>query len=115
VGTEHILLALLAEGTGTAAQILTSSGATYARVRAAVIRMMGVGVEPDRNSGEPTFTGRAQDAINLAGREADRRGEDLVGTEHILLALVEERGGAAVRILQQLDADPAAIRAALSS
>jgi ATP-dependent Clp protease ATP-binding subunit ClpA len=87
--------------------------------------MMGVGVEPtpdsgsdsdsDSDSGGPTFTGRAQDAIDLARREADRRGKADVGTEHILLALVEERDGAAVRILQQLDADPATIRAALSS
>jgi ATP-dependent Clp protease ATP-binding subunit ClpC len=115
VGTEHILLALLAEGDGTAAAVLRPSGVTYERVRAAVIRMMGVGVEPDSAAGQPTFTGRAQDAIELARREADRRGEDRAGTEHILLALVEERDGAAVRILLQLDADPATIRAALSS
>jgi Clp amino terminal domain, pathogenicity island component len=38
-----------------------------------------------------------------------------VGTEHILLALVADRDGAAVRILQQLAADPVAIRSALSS
>jgi ATP-dependent Clp protease ATP-binding subunit ClpA len=75
--------------------------------------MMGQGIDPE--FGEPTFTGRAQDAIDFAQREAARRGENGAGTEHILLALVEERDAAAVRILQQLDADPAAIRAALSS
>ena len=115
MGTEHLLLALLAEGTGTAAAVLKSSGATHERVRAAVIRMMGRGVELEPSAGEPSFTGRAQDAIEFARREAVRRGEDRVGTEHILLALAEDRDGAAVRILQQLDADPATIRAALSS
>jgi ATP-dependent Clp protease ATP-binding subunit ClpC len=117
VGTEHILLALLAEGDGTAAVLLTSSGATYEHVRAAVVRMMGVGVDPDPGGGssEPTFTGRAQDTIELAQRYASRRGQELVGTEDVLLALVDDRHGAAVRILQQLDVDPAAIRSALSS
>jgi ATP-dependent Clp protease ATP-binding subunit ClpA len=77
--------------------------------------MMGVGADPAPGVEEPTFTGRAQDALELAGREASRRGQSQTGTEHILLALVGERDGASVRILQQLDADPAAIRSALSS
>jgi ATP-dependent Clp protease ATP-binding subunit ClpC len=127
VGTEHILLALLADGEGTAGVVLRSSGATYEGVRAAVIRMMGLGVDPDPDpdpgsgsgsgsgSGEPMFTGPAQDVIELARREASRLGRDQAGTEHVLLALVEERGGAAARILLQLDADPVAIRSALSS
>jgi ATP-dependent Clp protease ATP-binding subunit ClpC len=115
VGTEHILLALFDEDGGTAAGILKASGATYEQVRAAVIRMMGIGVDPAHGAGKPTFTGRAQDAIELARRQASRRGKDQAGTEHILLALVEERDGAAARVLQQLDADPAAIRSALSS
>jgi ATP-dependent Clp protease ATP-binding subunit ClpA len=115
VGTEHILLALLGEDDGTAAGILRSSGVAYPQVRAAVIRMMGLGAEPDAATVEPVFTGRAQDALSLAQQEASRRGQATVGTEHILLALVAERDGAAVRILQQLDADPVAIRSTLSS
>jgi ATP-dependent Clp protease ATP-binding subunit ClpC len=117
VGTEHILLALLAEDEGTAAVVLTSAGATYEQVRAAVVRMMGVGVQPEAGggSGEPTFTGRADDMIELARRKASERGRDRAGTEDILLALVEERDGAALRILRQLDVEPAAIRSALSS
>jgi ATP-dependent Clp protease ATP-binding subunit ClpC len=117
VGTEHILLALLAEDGGTAADVLKSSGATYDQVRGAVVRMMGVGVDPDpgAGSGEPALTGRAQDTIGVAEDQASRRGRSQAGTEEILLALVEERDGAAVRILQQLDVDPTAIRTALSS
>jgi ATP-dependent Clp protease ATP-binding subunit ClpA len=90
---------------------------TYERVRTAVIAMMGFGVDPEPGAGsaEPMFTGRAEDAIELAQQEAARRGRDRAGTEDILLALVQERDGAAVRILRQLDADPPTIRAALSS
>ena len=79
--------------------------------------MMGMGVESDPGSdaGEPLFTGRAQEVIDLARQEASSRGQEPAGTEHILLALVAERDGAAVRILVQLDADPATIRAALPS
>ena len=113
MGTEHILLALLREDEGTAAKVLKSSGVTYREVRVAVIRMMGVGVEAV--AGEPPFTGRAQDTIERARREASIRDHRQVGTEHILLALIREQDGAAARILLQLDADPAAIRGALAS
>ena len=41
------------------------------------------------------------------------RGQPQVGTEHLLLALVREPGGAAARILLQLDVDPVAVRAAI--
>ncbi len=115
MGTEHILLALLSEDEGTAAGVLRSSGVTYAQVRAAVVWMMGVGVEPEPGTEAPTFTGRAGDVIELARRQASEAGRDLAGTEHILLALVQERDGAAARILRQLDADPATIRSALAS
>ena len=75
--------------------------------------MMGVGIESADE--ELSFTGRAQDAIERARREASIRDQPQVGTEHILLALVRSEDGAATRILLQLDADPAAIRAALAS
>jgi ATP-dependent Clp protease ATP-binding subunit ClpA len=80
-----------------------------------VIAMMGLGVEPDPGAVEPTLTGPAQDVLDRAQEEASSRGEEPAGTEHILLALVAKGDGAAVRILRQLDADPAAIRSALPS
>jgi ATP-dependent Clp protease ATP-binding subunit ClpA len=92
---------------------MASFGVTHDLVRAAVVRMMGIGVEVPDN--ELSFTGRAEDTIYRARREASIRDEPQVGTEHLLLALVHEPDGAAARILLQLDADPVAIRAALSS
>jgi ATP-dependent Clp protease ATP-binding subunit ClpC len=112
VGTEHILLGLLGEGAGTAATVLASFGVTHHRVRAAVVRMMGVGV--DEADGELLLTGRAQDVIARARREASMRDRQQVGTEHLLLALIREEHAAATRIMLQLDADPGAIRAALA-
>jgi ATP-dependent Clp protease ATP-binding subunit ClpC len=111
VGTEHVLLGLLGVPEGTAAQVLATFGVRYPDVRTAVVRMMGVGVdEPDA---ELSFTGRAEDTIARARREASMRDQALVGTEHLLLALVHEPGAAAVRILLGLDADPTAVRAAI--
>ena len=112
VGTEHILLGLLLERDGMAAAALTSLEITYERVRAAVIRMMGVGTED--GDGELPFTGPAQNALDRASREASVLGAERVGTEHILLALAREPGGAAARILLHLDVDATAIRAAVS-
>jgi ATP-dependent Clp protease ATP-binding subunit ClpC len=114
VGTEHILLALLRDDAGPAVESLQRAGVTHGHVRTAVVRMMGTGVEEPADE-ELVFTGRAQDAIELARRAASEAGRDLADTDHILLALVREHDGAAVRILLQLDADPAAIRATLSS
>ena len=113
IGTEHILLALFRAPEGTAAQVLASFGVTHAQVRTAVVRMMGLGLEPPE--GELALTGPAQDVLDRARREASIRDERQVGTEHILLALVHKRDGAATRILLQLDADPTDIRSALAS
>ncbi|MBV9605886.1 MAG: hypothetical protein JO027_12285 [Solirubrobacterales bacterium] len=93
--------------------MLESFGVSYPQVRGEVVRMMGVGLEEPE--GEIGLTGRAQDVIDRARREASLRDQRLVGTEHILLALVHDRDGAAARILIQLDADPVAIRQALGA
>lgn len=113
IGTEHILLALARESDGGAGQALATLGVDHARIRTAVVRMMGLGIEAPEH--ELFFTGRAQDVIDRARAEASLRDQPQVGTEHILLALVHERSGAAARILLELDAEPAAIRSALSS
>ena len=113
IGTEHILLALFLAPEGGAAQVLAAFGVSHTQVRTAVLRMMGLGLEPPE--GELAFTGPAQDVIDRARAEASIRDAPQVGTEHILLALVHKRDGAATRILLELDAEPEAIRSALAS
>ena len=112
VGTEHVLLGLLREEDGAAADALASLGVSHARVRSAVVAMMGVGVEAADS--EMPLTGAAQTAVERAGREASAMGADRVGCEHILLALVRDPDGAATRILRQLDVDPVAVRTAVA-
>jgi ATP-dependent Clp protease ATP-binding subunit ClpC len=112
IGTEHILLGLLREQDGVAAGVLASLGVGYEPVRAAVVRMLGLGVE-DPGDDLPS-TGAATNAVERAGREAAELGAEQVGTEHILLALMHDPGGAASRILWQLDVDPVAVRSAIS-
>jgi ATP-dependent Clp protease ATP-binding subunit ClpC len=112
VGTGHILLGLVRDRGGVAASALASLDVNHERVRAAVVRMIGVGVEDA--PGELPFTGPASEAIDRAAHEAAQLGSERVGTEHILLALLRDPDGAAARILLlQLDVDAEAIRAAV--
>jgi ATP-dependent Clp protease ATP-binding subunit ClpC len=113
VGTEHILLALARETDGSTARALAALGISHARVRSAVLAMIGPGVDPPED--ELLLTGPAEHVIERARAEASIRDQPEVGTEHILLALIREPTGAAARILLQLDADPEAIRSALAS
>ena len=113
IGTEHILLGLLREQNGLAAGALASLGVGYEPVRGAVVRMLGLGVEDPGD--ELPSTDAATAAVERAGREAAVLGAEEVGTEHILLALTRDPGGAAARILLQLDVDPVAVRSAISA
>ena len=108
IGTEHILLGLLREEEGLAARVLESLDITVERVRGQVVRIVGSGEEV--TSGQIPFTPRAKKVLELALREALSLGHNYIGTEHILLAMVRENEGVAVRILLDFDADPEKIR-----
>ncbi|MBV8220494.1 MAG: ATP-dependent Clp protease ATP-binding subunit [Solirubrobacterales bacterium] len=112
VGTEHVLLGILREDEGRATGVLGPLGVSHAKVRSAIVGMMGVGIEAPQ--GELPLTAAAQNAVERAGREASVLGADEVGSEHILLALLRDPAGAASRIIRQLDVDPASIRPAIS-
>jgi hypothetical protein len=108
IGTEHILLGLIRENEGLAARVLESLGITVERVRAQVVRIVGSGEEVA--SGQIPFTPRAKKVLDRALREALSLGHNHIGTEHILLGLVRDDEGVAVRILLDLDADSEKIR-----
>jgi ATP-dependent Clp protease ATP-binding subunit ClpA len=109
IGTEHILLGLLREEEGVAARVLVSTGITLERARGQVVRIVGVGEEPS-TSGQIPFTPPAKKVIELSLREALSVGHDYIGTEHILLGLVRENEGVAMRILGELGVDDETIR-----
>jgi ATP-dependent Clp protease ATP-binding subunit ClpC len=96
IGTEHILLGLLREEEGLAARVLESLDITVERVRSQVVRIVGSGEEV--TSGQIPFTPRAKKVLELALREALSLGHNYIGTEHILLGLVQEKKRLASRI-----------------
>jgi ATP-dependent Clp protease ATP-binding subunit ClpC len=108
IGTEHLLLGLLREEEGLAARVLGSFGVTIEAVRADVARIIGSGDEVV--GGQVPFTPRAKKILELSLREALDLGHNYIGTEHVLLGLLREGGGVAVRILVDAGATPEAIR-----
>jgi hypothetical protein len=108
IGTEHILLGLLREQEGLAARALESLGVTIEAARAEVVGVVGFGEE--QAYGQIPFTPRAKKVLELALRESLALGHNHIGTEHILLALVREGEGVAVRVLHTFDADPEQVR-----
>ena len=92
IGTEHILLALLHEGRGTAAQALESLGITEEAARHQVEEIVGRG-QQDPRRGHIPFTPRGKKVLELALREALQLGHNYIGTEHILLGLVRDGEG----------------------
>ncbi len=100
IGTEHLLLGLLREGDGVAAQALTEFNVSAEAVRAYIAQEAG------RGGGVPTghvpFTPRAKKALELALREALQLGHNYIGTEHLLLGLLRDGDGIALQALASL-------------
>ncbi len=103
IGTEHILLGLVQEGEGVAAQALEALGIGLDAVRHQVEEIVGRG--KDTPGGHIPFTPRAKKVLELSLREALQLGHDYIGTEHILLGLIREGEGVAARVLAALGAD----------
>jgi ATP-dependent Clp protease ATP-binding subunit ClpC len=103
VGTEQILLGLMAEGTGIAAKALKLSGLNLRAVRTEVENIIGKG------SGhidiEIPFTPRAKSVLEHAWDAATAVGADMIDTQHILLGLLQEQDCVAVKIINTLKID----------
>jgi hypothetical protein len=108
IGTEHLLLGLLREEEGRAARVLETLDVAVEEVRAQVALIVGEGDEV--TTGQIPFTPRAKRVLELALREALQLGHNHIGAEHILLGLVQEGGGVAMRILLDLDVDAQTVR-----
>jgi excisionase family DNA binding protein len=100
IGTEHLLLGLIAEGGGVAGRALGSLGVDLEAVRARIEAITGKGNQVV--SGEIGLTPRAKKAIELAVDEARRMYHHYLGTEHLLLGLLREGEGIAVHVLQDM-------------
>ncbi|HHV51316.1 MAG TPA: ATP-dependent Clp protease ATP-binding subunit [Clostridiales bacterium] len=104
VGTEHLVLGLLREGTGVAASVLSARGITAAKYQEAITQIGSSGVK-SRLSPED-FTPRAKKAMEVAMTEAAMMNHGYVGTEHILIAILKDETSVAVRILVAQGARP---------
>lgn len=104
VGTEHVLLGLIALGHGVAVNALQALGIDLASVRMEVEKAVGSG-PGTKTIGNIPFTPRAKKVLALSASEARGLGHSYVGTEHILLGLLREGEGIAARVLENLGVD----------
>ena len=101
IGTEHILLGLLKEGTGVAAQVLVENGVELEKVLELIEELIAPAEAVAVMSGEG-YSPRASRVLEGAAKEAARFRSELIGTEHILLAMVKETDCVASRLLNTL-------------
>lgn len=112
VGTEHLLLGMIALGEGVAVAILEQMGVSLEDVRMEVERIVPPGPET-KTVGDVPLTPRTKKVLQLAIAEARAMQHSYVGTEHILLGLLKEGEGFAAQVLSNLDVDLNAARVAI--
>ncbi len=108
IGTEHLLLGLLAEPDGVARRALLAAGVTLDDARARVEAAVGAGKRTP--AGHIPFTPSAKKVLELGLREALSLRHDYIGTEHLLLGLIREREGLGARLLTQAGVDLLSLR-----
>ena len=101
IGTEHILIGLLKEGTGVAAQVLNDNGVELDKVMQLIEEL----IAPDAQvltAEAKEYSPRALQVLEGAAREAARFHAEEIGTEHILIAMMKETECVASRLLNTL-------------
>jgi predicted dehydrogenase len=101
IGTEHILLGLVKEGSGVAANVLKQMNIDLERIRSEIEKIVK-GSPKMVTQGNLPFTPRAKRVLELAVEEASNLGHNYIGTEHLLLGLIKENEGIAARVLLNL-------------
>ena len=104
VGSEHLLLGLAREGRGVAARVLAGQGLDGETLKSSIARMVGVGAPGGRPS--QGLTPRCKRVIELSLSEAARMGSSYVGTEHLLMGILREGDGVAVRVIAANGLEP---------
>ncbi|MEG1560419.1 MAG: ATP-dependent Clp protease ATP-binding subunit [Clostridia bacterium] len=108
VGSEHLLLGLIREGEGAAAKALASLSVTDQQVLSFAETMVGRGNYHFTDTFG--YTPRTKKIIEISLYEAKTLKNNYIGTEHLLLALIQERDGVAARILIELGVDLVELR-----
>ncbi len=101
LGTEHILLGLVQEGSGVAANVLRQMTIDLTKIRQEVEKLVKTGPSMV-TMGQLPFTPRAKKVLELSMEEASNLGHNYIGTEHLLLGLIKENEGIAAKVLTNL-------------
>lgn len=106
VGSEHILFGLIKEKEGIAGKVLIQLGLTDSIIKSKLIELKGNANEPVE---DVTLSPRSKQILELSGMFANKLRTNYIGTEHILLAIVQEGNGTAMKILNLEGIDERAI------
>ena len=101
IGTEHILLGIVREGSGVAVDVLRGMVEPFERIREEVERRVTTGPVTVTMKQLP-FTPRAKKVLELSMEEAIQLGHHYIGTEHLILGLIKEHDGIAAQVLRHL-------------
>ncbi|MGV3709374.1 MAG: Clp protease N-terminal domain-containing protein [Gemmatimonas sp.] len=110
VGTEHILLGLLADNEGVAIAVLESMQIDRDALRATLLQIVQRGKEAQATGPDLPYTSRAKKVLELAMENARKLSHGYVGTEHLLMALIDEEKGIAAQVLIRAGATLAEVR-----
>lgn len=113
IGSEHLLLGLCREDAGIAAHYLKERGGDIEKIKNAIIQMAGVGMPSSVSPAD--MTPRTKNIIQSSLQEAQKNGQDYIGTEHLLAALLTEEDCVAVKILETLGVSVQELRADLNT
>lgn len=113
VGTEHLLLGLIQEKEGLAAQTLERLDITYDKTVQAIRQVVAIDEEADPQ-GHLSFTPRVKRVLENALREAMQMGQSYISTEHLLLGIIREGDGTALDVLARLGKTGDDVRSALN-
>ena len=113
IGSEHLLLGLLREGGSVAAKVLENNGVTEDAVREKIEAAIGRGDPAQVVNAE--LTPRTKRIVELSLAEANRMGKQLIGAEHLLIAIIEENNNIGCRIISELCGNVSAVMEELLS
>lgn len=113
VGTEHLLLGLIQEKDGLAAQALNRLNVTYDAVVQTIRQVVAIDEDVEL-SGHLSFTPRVKRVLENSLREAMQMGQSYISTEHLLLGIVREGEGTALEVLSALNVSGDDVRGALN-
>ena len=104
LGSENVLIGLLEEGSGIGGMVLKDLGLDVSRVRIEIEKMVPASVLKTSPEQLP-FNAETKEMLEIAFRKMEELSHPVIGTEHILLALISNEGGMASQVITNLDVD----------